>query len=190
MLLINELIKLRHRLLNTSSLSLKEKAFYQFLVGEPLNHPTGNNLAEIEQICLAVFSGDLLSKKELITRQRKKQPIRGMYYTKNLIELSAMARDNVELEQKNLKSYCENHSTRDFYILNCLFPDILFNPPLPQGAVDEIAMHLYKGESPQEGWEPLLLKALYETSDLIDLYVIEQCYKRAMDDNPHCPPNE
>ena len=184
MLLINELIKLRHRLLNTSSLSLKEKAFYQFLVGEPLNHPTGNNLAEIEQICLAVFSGDLLSKKELITTQRKKQPIHGMHYTKNLIELSAMARDNVEVERKNLKSYCENHSTRDSYILNCLFPDILSNPPLPQGAVDEIAMHLYKGESPQEGWESLLLKALYETSDLIDFYVIEQGYLQGMYDNP------
>ena len=184
MLLINELIKLRHRLLNTSSLSLKEKAFYQFLVGEPLNHPTGNNLAEIEQICLAVFSGDLLSKKELITTQRKKQPIHGMHYTKNLIELSAMARDNVEVERKNLKSYCENHSTRDSYILNCLFPDILSNPPLPQGAVDEIAMHLYKGESPQEGWKSLLLKALYETSDLIDFYVIEQGYLQGMYDNP------
>ena len=184
MLLINELKKLRHSFLNNSSLSLKEKAFYQFLMDEPLSYPAGNNLTEIEQICLAVFSGDFLSKEELIATQRKRQPIHGMHYRKNLIELSAMALDNVESERKNLKSYCESHSTRDFYILNCLFPDILSNPLQPQGSVDEIAMHLYKGESPQGGWEPLLLKALYETLDLIDLYVIEQCYKLAMDDNP------
>ncbi len=187
MLLINELKRLRHHLLNNSSLSLKENAFYQFLVDKPLNYPTENNLAEIEQICLAVFSGDLLSKKELITTQRKKQPIHGMHYSKNLIELSAMAIDSVELERKNLKSYCENHSTRDFYILNHLFPDISFNPPQPQGAVDQIAQHLYKEESPQEGWKPLLLRAFYETSetsDLIDFYIIEQGYLQAMDDNP------
>ena len=182
MLIIDELKKLKHKLLNKSS--LKEQAFYQFLVNEPLNYPTNKNLTEIEQICLSVFSSDLLSKKELIIVQRKKQPIGGMHYTENLIELSAMAKDNINLEKGNLKLYCENHSMRDFYILNQLFPDFLSNIPPSQGAVDQIALYLYKDESPEEGWKPLLLEALYETSDLIDFYVIEQGYLQAMYDNP------
>ena len=184
MLLINELKKLRHSFLNNSSLSLKEKAFYQFLVHEPLSYPTGNNLTKIEQICLAVFSGDFLSKKELIATQRKRQPIHGMHYRKNLIELSAMALDNVELERENLKSYCEECSTRDFYLLNNLFPNILSNIPQPQDPIDQLALHLYNSNFPREGWEPLLLKALHETSDLIDLHLVEQGYQRAMNDSP------
>lgn len=184
MLLINELKKLRHSFLNTSSLSLKEKAFYQFLVGEPLSYPTGNNLTEIEQICFAVFSGDFLSKKKLIATLRKRQPIHGMHYRQSLIELSAIALDNVESERENLKSYCEECSTRDFYILNNLFPNILSNIPQPEDAVDQIALHLYNSNFPQEGWESLLLKALHETSDLIDFYLVEQGYQRAMFDNP------
>ena len=182
MLIIDELTKLKQRLLNQSS--LKEQAFYQFLVNEPLNYPNKNNLTEIEQICLSVFGNDLLSKKELIIAQRKKQPIGGMHYTENLIELSAMAKDSINLEKEHLQLYCENHSMRDFYILNHLFPDILSNLPPAQGAVDQIALHLYKDESPEEGWKPLLLKAFYETSDLIDFYIIEQGYLQAMDDNP------
>ena len=184
MLLIYELKRLRHNLLNNSNLSPKEKAFYQFLVDEPLNYPIKNNSSEIEQICFSVFGGDLLSKKELITRQRKKQPIHGMHYTKNLIELSAMAIDDVELEGKNLKSYCEKCTTREFYVLNILFPDISSNPPQPQGTIDQIALHLYANNFPQEGWKSLLLTGLYEVSDLIDFYIIEQGYQQAMDDNP------
>lgn len=120
MLIIAELKKLKQILLNRSS--LKEQAFYQFLEKEPLNYPAKNDLAEIEQICLSVFGGDLFSKKELIAAQRNTQPIGGMHYTKNLIELCAMGRENPELERENLKAYSANHSTRDFYILYVLFP--------------------------------------------------------------------
>ena len=181
----DELGKLKQILLAKSS--LKEQVFYGFLVREPLNYPTQDDLAEIEKIYLSIFCTGIPLKKDLtnlVEAQRKKQPIRGMHYTKNLIELSAMAKDNVELERKNLKSYCENHSTRDFYILNHLFPNISSNPPPPQGAINQVALHLYEGEFPQEGGKPLLLNALLETSDLIDFYVIEQGYLQVMDSNP------
>ena len=185
MLIIDELRKLKQILLARSS--LKEQVFYGFLVREPLNYSTENCLTEIEQICLSVFCADTSVKKDLtnlIKAHRKKQPISGLHYTKNLIELSAMAQDNVELERENLKSYCQNHSTRDFYILNHLFPDIYSSPPQPQGPIDTIALYLYTGKFPQEGWKPLLFDALLETSDLIDFYVIKQGYLRAMDDSP------
>ena len=184
MLLINELKRLRHSFLNNSSLSLKEKAFYQFLVDNPLDYPTENNLAEIEQICLSVFGKNFLSKKDLVAAQRKKQPIRGMHYTTNLIELSAMAIDNIKLERENLRLYCKKCSTRDFYILSHLFPEISSNLPQPKSAIDQLALHLHESNFPQEGWKPLLLRGLYEASDLIDFYIIEQGYQQAMDDNP------
>ena len=185
MLIINELSGLKQKFINNSS--LKEQAFYQFLVNDPLSYPQKDDLTDIEQICYSVFCIDTPSKKalsNLIEVQRRTQPIGGMHYKENLIELAAMVIDNVELERKNLKSYCEKCSTRDFYILNNLFLEISSYLPQPQSVIDQIASHLHKGDFPQEDWKTLLLKALYETSDLIDIYVIEQCYKQAMDDNP------
>lgn len=181
----DELRKQQQILLDKSS--LKERAFYGFLVRKPLNYPTEGDLAEIEKICLSIFCTGIPSKEDLtnlIEAQRRKRPISGMHYTKNLIDLSAMAIDNVELERGNLKSYCQNHSTRDFYILNRLFPDISSNPPQPQRSIDKVALDLYKGEFPQEEWQPLLLHALLETSDLRDFYVIEQAYSKALVDYP------
>ena len=185
MLIIDELKKLKQDLLAKSS--LKERAFYGFLVEQPLNYPTEYDLADIAKIYLSIFCTSVPSKEDLtnlIEAQRKKQPISGMHYTANLIELSAMAKDNIELEREHLESYCQDHSTRDFYILNHLFRGVSSNPPFPQGAIDTIALYLHKGEFPQDGWKPLFFKALQETSDLMDCYVLEQGYLQAMDDSP------
>ena len=184
MLIIDELRGLKQKFINTSS--PKEQAFYQFLLNKPLSYPAKNDLTEIEQIYYSVFCIDIPLKKDLtnlIEAQRRTQPIGGMHYTENLIELTAMALVNPELEKDTLKAYSENHSTRDFYILHVLFSDSGSNTPTSQGTIDEIALHLYK-ESFPEKWKTLLLMGLEEASDLIDLYVIEQWYKRAMDDNP------
>ena len=184
LIIIDELRVLKQKFIKKSS--LKEQVFYHFLVNEPLSYPTKNDLTEIEQICYSVFCTDVPLKKDLtnlIKAQRRTQPIGGMHYTQNLIELSAMAKDCVESEKENLKAYSESHSARDFYILHVLFSTLGSNTPPSQGTIDEIALHLYK-ESFPEKWKTLLLMGLEEISDLIDLYVIEQWYKQAMDDNP------
>ena len=182
MLIADELKDLEWILLDRSS--LKERAFYFFLIEAPFSYPTEKALSDIDQICLSVFCTDAPDKQEIIQARRKMHPIRGMHYTGNLIELSAMAQDNVRLERENLKSHCDNHSARNFYILNHLFSNISSAPPIPQGAIDEISLYLYKDEFPREGWKPLLLRALQEASDLTDFYVIQQGYLQAMADNP------
>ena len=184
MLIIDELRALRQKFINRSS--LKEKVFYQFLVNAPLSYPTENNLARVEQICCSVFCVDIPPKIDLtnlIEAHRRTQPISGIHYTENLIELTAMALQDPGLERKTLKAYSEGHSIRDFHILHVLFSDLGSNTPIIQGTIDEIALHLHKKSFPEK-WKDLLLLSLEEASDLMDLYVIEQWYKQAMDDNP------
>ena len=145
MLIIDELTVLKQKIINKSS--LKEQIFYQFLVDEPLSYPAKNDLTEIERICYSAFCTDIPSNKDLtdlIEAQKRTRPIRGMHYTENLIELTAMALANSESKKETLKAYSESHSTRDFYILHALFSDHAFNLPTPQGTIDEIALHLYK----------------------------------------------
>lgn len=181
-MLIDELKLKKEDIYNISS--LKEQVFYQFLVEEPMSYPTDNDLAENVQICLSVFCINAPSKRDLIEKHGKTQPKKGFHYTTNLIDLCAMAKDNLEQERDNLMSYCQNNSTRDFYILKHLFSGIFHYPPVPQGSIDQIALHLCDGDFPSEGWKSLLYKALQETSDLHDLYVVEQAYLKAMDDHP------
>lgn len=181
-MLIDDLELKKEDIYNISS--LKEQVFYKFLVGERLSCPTDNDLAENVQICLSVFCINAPSKKDLIEKHRKTQPKKGLHYTTNLIDLCAIAKDYFEQERDNLMSYCQNNSTRDFFILKHIFPDLIHYPPKPLGNIDQIALHLYKGDYPPEGWKSLLLNALYETSDLIDFYIVEQGFLQAMDDHP------
>ncbi len=182
MLIIEEFKRYKQYLLNQSS--LKERIFFGYLAKETLDYPSKKDLTDMEQICLSVFCNDAPSKKKLIDRKRKEKVIGGMHYTNNLIELTAMAMDDTKQEEESLKLYCKNNPTKHFYILNQLFPNLSLYRADPQGSVDLIALHLYKKDFPNEGWKPLLLNALYETSDLIDFYIVEQGYQQAMDDHP------
>ena len=182
MLIYCELKKLEQKLLEKSS--LKERVFYRFLLKKPIKYKPEKKLSDIQQICLSMFGLNAFVDRDLIDQKRRSKVTGRKHYTQNLIDLAAMAKDNLEEERGNLISYCQNHSTRDFYILNHLFQDISRDPPIPQGDIDEIALHLYEGDFPSEGWKSLLFRALQVTSDLHDLYVIEQGYQQAMDDHP------
>ena len=73
MLITDELGKLKQILLAKSS--LKEQVFYGFLVREPLNYPTQDDLAEIEKIYLSIFCTGIPLKKDLtnlVEAQRNK----------------------------------------------------------------------------------------------------------------------
>ena len=88
-------------------IKLKGRSILSISSGQPLS-PAKNELTEIER--------QLFVELE----EEKNQPIGGMHYTENLIELTAMALENPELERGNLKAYSESHSTTDFYILHVL----------------------------------------------------------------------
>lgn len=182
MLLIGEIKIIKQNLLEKSS--LKEKVFFWYLSGKPMKYQSEYNLTDIQRICFSMFVLNAPIEKDLINRKRSSKVTGRMHYTQTLIDLAAMAKDNLEQERNNLLSYCKNHTTRDFYILNHIFPNISRDPPIPQGDIDQIALHLYKDDFPPEAWKSLLLRALQETSDLHDLYVVEQAYLRAMDDYP------
>lgn len=182
LIIIEEFKRYKQYLFDQSS--LKEQMFFRFLVKETLDYPSKEDLTDMEQICLSSFCNDAPSQKKLIDRKRKEKVIGGMHYTNNLIELTAMAIDDIKQEEENLKSYCQNNPIKHYYILNQLFPDLSLYRADPHGSIDQIALHLCKKDFPKEGWKPLLLNALYETSDLIDFYVVEQGYQQAMDDHP------
>ncbi len=181
MFIRGELNALEENLLDQAS--LKEKAFYLFLTDKPISYPLDEDLSEIQQICLSQFCLESPSKKSEIERIRKAKPIMGMHYANNLIELFAISLSDPKAEKGNLKTYCNNHSTRDFFVLSTKFRGYCTTPPEPKNATDKIAMHLFEGSSP-ENWTELFGSALQEASDLIDTFVLGKAYLVIMNEHP------
>ena len=181
-MIIEEVNKIRRKLNN--DLGPKDKAFYQILDNQSLEYSSEVVSSYLEEIYTILLMTNEPITKDLINKHRGTQPIVGFHYSTNLIELVAMAMDDIDQERDNLQTYCQNHSTRDFYIIDSLFPNVNPYPPEPQGSIDQIAKHLYEGSFPTDNWRVLILKALCEISDLVDLYIVEKGIQKAMDDNP------
>jgi len=178
MLLANELKQITQKLITKAS--RKEIAFYYFLIGEAQKYSDSNDLSDIEQVCLAAFCIGAPYQKKLLEKLQKTKPIKGIHYTNNITELTAFARINYKNELENLKSYCSTHSTRDYFILKKLFPAIDATEPTQGTSVDQIAAHLIKKDLPVD-WKPLFFNALITSTNLLDVYVLKECYLEVLD---------
>lgn len=181
MLLAEELDNLTDKF--KAKASLKELAFFKFLAGDPLPYPGDAELSDQEQVFFAAFCSGPPAKRELAEKLSGTKPIRGIHYSNNLIELAAFATFDLDKETDHLKNYAANHSIRDFFILNKLFPNVLSYPPQPNNAVDHLAFDLHAGNISSER-KPTIAKAMNSAEDLLDVYVIREAYFYLLDFQP------
>jgi hypothetical protein len=173
MILAVELAAIEEKLKQQAS--RKEIALYQRLIGKPLRYPRDDELIDIEQVCLSAFCIGAPNKTDLVERFRRSKPIKGIHYTKNLVELSAFAIHDRASEANHLKSFCSSSSARDYLILNLLFPGVCTSQPSITRGVDIIATWLNDSSFPED-WKSVFVDALQNANDLLDLYVIRQGY--------------
>ena len=163
--------------------SLKEKSFYYYLSDKLLSYPSDADLTEIQKICLALFCTNGPQVSSEIQKLRKSKPVKGMHYANNLIELFAFVLDNEEAEKVYINEYCNNHSTRDFFVIHNRFSSSCLHPPEVKNEIDQVALYLIGGSMP-ENWKPLFMGALRQAVDLIDLFVLNKAYIMVLDDHP------
>jgi hypothetical protein len=181
MLLAEELDNLTDKF--KANASLKELAFFKYLASDPLPYPDDTDLSDQEQVFLAAFCSESPVKRELVEKLSGTQPIRGIHYSNNLIELAAFATFDLDKEIDHLKSYAANHSIRDYFILDKLFPNVLSYPPQPNNAVDQLAFDLLaKSISPESKLN--IVEAINSAEDLLDVYVISEAYFYLLDFQP------
>jgi len=163
--------------------SLKELAFFNYLTDDPLPYPIDEELSEQEQVFFAAFCLDPPDKRELAEKLSGTKPIRGIHYSNNLIELVAFATLDISREIEHLKNYAADHSTRDYLILDKLFPNVLSYPPDPDSALDNLASALLdKSISPES--KLIVVQAMRDAEDLLDVYVIRESYFHLLDLQP------
>jgi hypothetical protein len=177
MLLAEELLALTEKLEATAS--LKELTFYRHLIGTPLDYPRDNDLSEQEQVVFAAFCKRGPQNHLLAEKIRGTKPIKGMHYSTNLIELAAFARFSLAKETENLKNYATAHSTKEFFVLSKLFPDVLEYPPSAFKEIDRIALKLINGGLHPED-TPAIASAIQAAEDLLDVYVLKSAYQHLL----------
>jgi hypothetical protein len=181
MLLADELKTLTDKL--KAKASQKELTFFLYLINDPLVYPLDENLSEQEQVLCAAFCSGAPAKSELAEKLRGTKPIRGIHYSNNLIELTAFAKYELKQEIEHIKAYAANHRTRDYFILNRIFPEVLSYPPKPANAVDKIASKILTGDLSNND-KSLLFEAVQRIEDLLDVYVVREGYLLLLDYQP------
>ena len=171
MILADEVAAIEEKLKQQAS--RKELALYQRLIGNPLPYPGDDKLMDIEQVCLSAFCIGAPNKTDLVERFRRSKPIKGIHYTNNLVELAAFAIFDRDSEADHLKLFCSSSSARDHLILNQLFPGVCTSRPSTTRAIDTIALWLENGSFPCD-WKPVVLDAMQNVNELLDLYVLKQ----------------
>ena len=181
MILANEVAAIEDKLKQQAS--RKERALYQRLISDPLPYPYHDKLNDIEQVCLSAFCTDAPNKIDLVERFRRRKPIKGIHYANNIVELAAFALYDCNSEADHLKSFCSSCSARDHLILNQLFPGVCTSRPSTTSAIDTIALWLENGSFPSD-WGPVLLDAIQNANDLLDLYVLRNGYMHLWEHHP------
>jgi hypothetical protein len=116
MILADEIAAIEEKLKQQAS--RKELALYQELIGQPLPYPVDDELSDIEEVCLSAFCIGVPNKTDLVERFRRSKAIKGIHYTKNLVELAAFVIYDRDSEADHLRSFCSRSSARDQLILN------------------------------------------------------------------------
>lgn len=181
MLLADELRSLKEKL--DSAASLKERAFFRFLIDDPLDYPSNGDLSEQEEVVFAAFCARGPKKKLLVEKLRGTKPIKGMHYSTNLIELAAFARFDLDKEIENLKNYAKDHSVKEFFVLKKLFPSVLDYPPAALKVIDHIALKLIDGRLSSND-KPAIASAIQDSEDLLDVFILHTAYEHLLDLQP------
>lgn len=178
---LNEKISLKRE----NEASFKEQIFYDYLDRQDTKLILQESSSAIDRICYAAFFPSDNQVSDLVKKEQKASPIRGMHYSKNLVELIAMARLDFANEKENLHQYLLNATLKDVFIINKVFPEIsISNEYKISDAIDKLVEKVFlKYEYDNIG--EFVFEALREASDLIDLFVVKASVQQAWSLHPN-----
>lgn len=164
--------------------SFKELAFFDYLNEQDTKLLPQEGSSEMDQICYAAFFSHNERVLKLAEKERKTTPVKGLHYSKNLIELIAMAKLDFINEEKNLYQYLSETTLKDAFLINRVFPEI----EIPKecqilDAVDKLVEKAFLKEE-YENIGEFALNAISGATDLIDLYVVKASIAKTWDLHP------
>lgn len=162
-----------------------EVLFFNYLSNDSLHIDFGNkSLSNIEKIACNVFTKSDSNLSEIIAKEQKADSTFELHYCNNLIELSAMVLADPDFEQDNLKNYLNKASLKEGFILSRFANDIELTKNLKVAdSIDNLVKKSYLTEDSSD-YPKIIIEALKQADDLMDVFVIEKCFEKLVDIHP------
>jgi hypothetical protein len=162
-----------------------EVLFYNYLRNDNTLVDFGNkSLSNIEIIARTVFTKSNTNIDEIIAKEQKADNSFELHYCKNLIELSAMFLADPDFEEKNAKEFFKSSNLRDSFILSKVSQDVgkIENFEIDSSIDKLIELAFFKNEF--SNFTNSVIEAIREADDLIDIFIIENCFEKLIDIHP------
>ena len=164
---------------------VKEKLFYAFVTkrGFPREHTLPE--PEVDKVCYAAFSGQIIDVNREIQRYINAEPIHGIHVGNNLITLVAFCILSNEARQKYLNLFY----ARTSYTNQFLISRSLNDPTLEQRAnvvtVFDSLIEKTFALNDLESAQKKLAEAFTQVSDLTELAAVYLCYEELLRIHPN-----
>lgn len=180
-----DIIETRIQKKRKSSTSNKDDFFFHFLnKNEMQNLIIENFSSTMDEICYTSFVNSQNNVSGLVTKIQGEQPVMGLHYTKNLVELIAMSLQDYQFEEKNLIEYLNKCSLKEQYIIAQVFPKLDFNTKKAENSIEQVIANDLLTDSPPLSLDGII-DALSESKDLLDLFIIKSAFKRVYSFHPN-----
>lgn len=176
--MISEILEIQKKIYDNSS--AKEKTFFSFLNGSPVNYEEVDSLTEADELVLQAFSKNSKFETTLAVKYLRTKPVKNIHFSNNLIELCAVAYLKFDETKEYLQKYYENSGSRDRWIINQIFPDICFE----KKSIDRFNELIDLADNHEiSNSIVLIMNHLASAEDLLDLFLIKDIYIRSIQKN-------
>ena len=179
--LVRELKEVERNVLATAS--RKERAFYEYLIGSPWSFPEEKGVAHNELVCFGAFCKDPPDVQDSLYAMTRENPIKGIHYSKNTIELFAAAVHRPEAERRNVVRHCEERGWKVTLLFRRIYPDLGLGSGECQDWGDTLAWHVMNGAVPDQ-WPSIFLCAAKKVSDVVDMYILHSFCVKVIEGHP------
>lgn len=172
---IDEFNKRENDLLKTAS--PKEIAFYNYVSGNPNKYSFNKEDAVIEDICKAAFSYDFPDKTHAVKLIKNQQPIKGLHYSNNFIDLCALGKYDYDLFAPELQTYYETAGSAYRFLISEIFPQKFKFEENNKSEIDNVVSRIIVGSD----WNYPSIKILdlfSKVNDLILLFLLKKIYTK------------
>lgn len=168
-----------------SGVSIKEVVLFDYLEGNSPPTDIASNPSSMDRICFSAFFQQDSDMSELVKKEQKQTPIKGLHYANNLIELLSMAKHDLTFEEERLREYSRTRSLKESYLINVVFPEIPIQNELKlTDPVDQLVHHVFI-QRKYDNLGEMAGKAMEATSDLLEWWVIKKAVQEAWSLHPH-----
>lgn len=166
------LTDVRARILESAS--DRDRCLYSFLNG--LDYSYEPSVSDLEDILVAKAMIGGSAHDELV-RLRKMKPVKGFYYSNNLVLLIAASLIDKEGEISNLESYLSRHGFREQLIINIALGTKFRIAENANSPLDRLAKQIMEDEVIGEG---SIRTCMSSVKDVYDLCVVEAAIAKAL----------